>query len=393
MKKISKHFNWIVFLLISFIAFELGFLATFFVNWADVGKTFSSAAVGKGSLPKVFIVQSGSMEPAIATGSIVVTLPQKYYRVGEVVTFTLSPTGKNLVTHRIVSISGEGEFTTKGDANEDADTQIVKSESIVGKTFISIPYLGYAANFAKNPKGFILLVIVPATIVIYEEIKNLKKEITKFFGRVKTKFFPKKNKITVGNYDDIFPNTTSLSNSKNVPAYAVAVPVLGVLMVLVAFSASYFSDREKSINNILGAAENYTDPQPAPQNPVINEFLPDSATEFVEFYNPQGSAEYLKTYYLDDDTTFGDGVGQGSDMILLTTLNTTNINYPYIEMSSFLNNPGDTVALFDNLGNIVDQYVYPPPSPQDEITIGRIPDSTGSFVNLSVSSKGAVNQP
>ena len=264
MNKIIRNYKWVVFFLISFIAFEAGFVATLIITPQKLTDTFQNLKIGKGSLPRVYIVQSGSMEPAIKTGSLVFSIPQNNYRVGEVVTFSLSPTGKNLVTHRIKSISGEEEITTKGDANEDADSQTVKSGSIVGKTAFTVPYLGYIANFAKNPKGFILLVIVPATIVIYEEMKNLRKEIAKFFSKVGGKLFRKKNKFqnAVGDYDYTFPSP--LPKTKNVPAYAVAIPVLGVIFVLIAFSASYFSDREKSESNILGAAENFTQNQVLP---------------------------------------------------------------------------------------------------------------------------------
>ncbi|KKQ45440.1 MAG: Type I signal peptidase [Candidatus Woesebacteria bacterium GW2011_GWA1_37_8] len=315
MNKIIRNYKWVVFFLISFIAFEAGFVATLIITPQKLTDTFQNLKIGKGSLPRVYIVQSGSMQPAIKTGSLEFSIPQNNYRVGEVVTFSLSPTGKNLVTHRIKSISGEEEITTKGDANEDADSQTVKSGSIVGKTAFTVPYLGYIANFAKNPKGFILLVIVPATIVIYEEMKNLRKEIAKFLGKAGSKLFKKKKgnipstslRVAYG-LDYAFPSP--LPKTKNVPAYAIAIPVFGVLLVLIAFSASYFSDREKSESNILGAAESFGTPTPTSATNgtptptpiptggvVVNEVYYRIANEH-KIDNSEAGSEWIELYNL-----------------------------------------------------------------------------------------------
>jgi hypothetical protein len=124
---------------------------------------------------------------------------------------------------------------------------------------------------------------------------------------------------------------------------------------------------------------------------VINEFVANaspSATEWVEFYNPENSADYIKTYWLDDDTQFASESGQAKR--LLTNLNTDNVHYPYFEMQNFLNNPGDFVVLFDAAGIIIDQYQYTS-DPGAGVSIGRDPDQTGSFKILNTTSKGAPN--
>jgi signal peptidase len=87
------------------------------------------------------VVFSGSMAPAIPTGSVVFTARQESYAVGDVVTFQRSPTDTP-VTHRIIREEGEA-FVTKGDANEDADVRRVAPENILGAVFFQLPYLGY----------------------------------------------------------------------------------------------------------------------------------------------------------------------------------------------------------------------------------------------------------
>ena len=136
---------------------------------------------------KVLTVLSGSMEPAIKTGSVVFVKPahstgsgQADYKIGDIITFGDQEGSEALTTHRIVEIEiedGKTLYTVKGDANNAADTRKVPSENVVGKTLFSIPFLGYLLNFAKQPIGFILLIWVPAIIIIWEEIEKIRKEL------------------------------------------------------------------------------------------------------------------------------------------------------------------------------------------------------------------------
>ena len=123
-------------------------------------------------------VYTGSMEPAIHVGSVVVIKPVDVERLeeGDVVCFTFS--GPASITHRIINITTEG-FITKGDANEDPDQWIVRRENIVGKVILIIPYVGYLGHFVRTPIGFILLAVIPALLIIASEIRNLTGELKK----------------------------------------------------------------------------------------------------------------------------------------------------------------------------------------------------------------------
>ena len=131
---------------------------------------------------EVKIVQSGSMEPAIKTGALVVIKPSDEYRVDDVIMFGEDTKTKVPTTHRIVADevrSGVFYYTTKGDANEDPDPQQVKQSEVIGKVLFSIPYLGYVLDFAKKPLGFALLIGVPATLVVFDEVANILRETRK----------------------------------------------------------------------------------------------------------------------------------------------------------------------------------------------------------------------
>ncbi len=123
-------------------------------------------------------VFSGSMEPAIAVGGIVVIKPvdPETLKIGDIICFTLTePTS---ITHRIINITDQG-FITKGDANEDPDQWIVKKENVIGKAILTIPFIGYIGYFVRTPTGFILLILLPASVIIIMEIRNIVKELKK----------------------------------------------------------------------------------------------------------------------------------------------------------------------------------------------------------------------
>jgi signal peptidase len=129
---------------------------------------------------EVKVVKSGSMEPTIRTGSIVIIKPESSYKVGDIVTFGADTKTQIPTTHRIAAMQGEGAstmLTTKGDANDAPDPSQTSIGSVHGKVIMSVPYAGYVLDFAKQPLGFVLLVGVPAAVIIVEELGNIIKEI------------------------------------------------------------------------------------------------------------------------------------------------------------------------------------------------------------------------
>ena len=94
---------------------------------------------------QLYTVVSGSMEPAVPTGSLVYI---KYVEpgdieTGDIIAFYGSDAQGSIITHRVVSNSNAmGEFITKGDANAENDMNPVTYEQYVGKMVRSIPKVG-----------------------------------------------------------------------------------------------------------------------------------------------------------------------------------------------------------------------------------------------------------
>lgn len=130
---------------------------------------------------EIKIVKSGSMAPAIETGSLVVVMPAHEYKVGDVITFGKDTKTSIPTTHRIVSIRSEAEqtyYSTKGDANEEKDPSETAARDVIGKVLFHVPYAGFVLDFARQPTGFAFLIGIPAGIIILDEAFNIYKEIS-----------------------------------------------------------------------------------------------------------------------------------------------------------------------------------------------------------------------
>jgi signal peptidase I len=143
------------------------------------------AAMSALGIPKqirLLVVQSGSMEPAIGTGSLVLVRSQDNYVKEDIITFfkTSDNFSEQAITHRLVGTEdrdGQKMLITKGDANNAPDSWRVAKGDVLGKVSFHVPFLGYLVGFAKTQRGFVLLIVIPATVIVYSEAMNIYKEV------------------------------------------------------------------------------------------------------------------------------------------------------------------------------------------------------------------------
>lgn len=108
---------------------------------------------------KVGVVKSGSMEPSIATGSMVYVRPDHLDEIqaGDVIAFR-----KETVTviHRVVGLDESKEgYVTKGDNNEIEDASPVLFSKVIGKVLFHIPYVGYFSAWIEENRGFLFCMV------------------------------------------------------------------------------------------------------------------------------------------------------------------------------------------------------------------------------------------
>lgn len=126
-----------------------------------------------------YVVESGSMEPAIQTGSLSFISKKVSYEqinIGDIIAFKVDSGA--YATHRVINITEKG-FTTKGDSNKPIDNIITTKENYIGKNIFSIPKVGIAVKAIQSPRGkiifgTIILFLFLAGILIGEPSKRYK---------------------------------------------------------------------------------------------------------------------------------------------------------------------------------------------------------------------------
>ena len=123
------------------------------------------------------VIQSGSMSPAIDTGSLVITRPVNPYSlgIGDVIAYHLPLNPDTLIVHRVAGIDNGTplSFLTKGDANNSFDSYVLPAKSVVGQVKFHIPWIGYLIGFMQSFPGFLIFLIIPGAIILYLEMNKL----------------------------------------------------------------------------------------------------------------------------------------------------------------------------------------------------------------------------
>lgn len=129
-----------------------------------------------------FVVLTGSMEPHIGAGDVVVvrSVPPEKTEEGDVITFhsadDIGTGGTDRVTHRVIEKTRTGDgvvYRTKGDANEDPDPSPVHHDEVVGEVWFHLPNVGHAILFVQRPIAQVLFTVVPGLILVVSGVRTL----------------------------------------------------------------------------------------------------------------------------------------------------------------------------------------------------------------------------
>lgn len=213
---------------------------------------------------RALIVRSGSMEPAMRVGDVVVVRPGEY-RVGEAIAYRVPGRPDIVVTHRIMARQN-GVYITQGDANSEADKWLVRESDIIGKQLLVVPWLGRVLALAKTRIGFVTLVLGPALLVVVSEARVIVNEL-----RRRPAVSPP-------------PVTKGLGL------------LVAASLVMTHSSWALFSDSGISSNNVWVAAASF-----GTDHVVISEVQVKGSNanqDFVELYNPTTSSVDLNGWKL-----------------------------------------------------------------------------------------------
>lgn len=153
----------------------------------------NAKSLGRNQMPMPFgygasVILSGSMEPELSVGDLIIVGESESYLEGDVVVFQEK---SSLVVHRIVEIDGDA-IITQGDANNGRD-EAITADAIKGKVLFHIDGAGNVVDFIRTPVGTLIIIALAIALVeiprrrekqaddakkqeLLEEIIRLKKE-------------------------------------------------------------------------------------------------------------------------------------------------------------------------------------------------------------------------
>lgn len=135
----------------------------------------------------VLRVVTGSMAPTLETDTLIVVRKTEPAEVkeGDIISFYSSdPALEGAVnTHRVLSIREEDGiyyYTTKGDANNVADSYEASSVYLIGTVCFSSYVMGKLARLLANPLIFIPVILIPLAVILICDIART----VKIAGRI-----------------------------------------------------------------------------------------------------------------------------------------------------------------------------------------------------------------
>ena len=144
-----------------------------FIGYALSGILISFSVLSASGFMKARIVLTGSMEPTIKPGDIVLLAPtpRTQPKLGDIAAYTarrFSGESVGIFTHRIIGGNPVDGWIMKGDNNPSPDVQKPKAEDINGVVFFVIPWIGKL----MAPK--MLMILIPIGVGIWLIIDTLK---------------------------------------------------------------------------------------------------------------------------------------------------------------------------------------------------------------------------
>lgn len=131
---------------------------------------------------KTYVIVSGSMEPNLNIGDIVIVKSiknrEENIKVGDIISFRK---GQSVITHRITNIekdeNGILRIATKGDNNNTEDDGRILINNIEGKVVQKIPKIGYVTILLQDKIIIIIVFIIAYGYIVHlEKRKNKRKE-------------------------------------------------------------------------------------------------------------------------------------------------------------------------------------------------------------------------
>ena len=138
---------------------------------------------------KPYVVLSDSMQKDFQVGDVVVThaVDPADIRPGDIIAFSsIDPDANGQVfTHKVreaTTYQGEPAFVTYGTTTGDNDAYPALASHVQGRFALLVPKAGYVFDFFKSPIGYVVLVLIPFSILIGLQVVNIVRMVREMQG-------------------------------------------------------------------------------------------------------------------------------------------------------------------------------------------------------------------
>ena len=181
----------------------------------------------------VFRVVTGSMEPTISVGSVLICKSADIddINTGDIICFRSRESSHYgyIVTHRVISVkedsTGKKYLESRGDANNSSDPYYVEGENLLGRVIWysgKDGVLNKMLNFLSGQFGFLAVIVLPILLVIgliLQSVKrNIKGELDKTIVQL-AKIEKERSQNKDKDKEDVSGTKTQTGESELLPGY------------------------------------------------------------------------------------------------------------------------------------------------------------------------------
>ncbi|KXB07660.1 hypothetical protein AKJ51_00495 [candidate division MSBL1 archaeon SCGC-AAA382A20] len=137
---------------------------------------FASAGIFYISPLRFYQGHGTSMEPLIRDGDgiVVISVPRERIQENDIITFRVED--GYLITHMVVGFEN-GKIITHGVNLPKNNLEKVDYSQVVGEHVLTIPKAGIVLQYVSSTPGFILLILIPTILIIYNEARKIRNEL------------------------------------------------------------------------------------------------------------------------------------------------------------------------------------------------------------------------
>ena len=120
-------------------------------------------------MASLIVIAGSSMEPALLPGALIGPAVVDPADIAADDILTVRADNNVIVTHRVARVVDltEGRFfELKGDANPNADPQLVPERAVIGRVDLHVPYGGYVLALLSMPSGLVFLLAALGGVLV-----------------------------------------------------------------------------------------------------------------------------------------------------------------------------------------------------------------------------------